>query len=132
MTHTETALTDEAIAAVINHAQNPGWYRRVDGSRVWRAFDYDKFRAALAPLLTTTAEIDRVLRLYGDDPYQPVLLLVRDVDGDIIAHDLERPGCMIHGETEVEALSVLAEARSAYDELVDVEPSPDESIKEST
>jgi predicted RNase H-like HicB family nuclease len=56
-----------------------------------------------------------VLEEISDGGDVPLLLLFRDGDGDVVAYDLLRDGCLCHGATEAEAMERLSEVRQLWD-----------------
>ena len=46
---------------------------------------------------------------------EAIVLITRDDEGEYVARDLTRPGCLIHGMDETEALLRLMELRPFYD-----------------
>ena len=49
----------------------------------------------------------------------PIVLITRDDEGDFIARDLTRDGCVCHADTEHGAYEHLQEARKQYDEALE-------------
>ena len=60
----------------------------------------------------------------------PVLLITRDEEGDFIARDLARDGCVCHADSEAGAYAHLQEARQQYDEALS--PSVGEATSEGS
>jgi len=63
-------------------------------------------------------------------PYTSILR--RDEEGDVIARIQELPGCIAHGDTEIEALANLREAQKLWIEdcLEDKQPVPEPEAEE--
>lgn len=61
---------------------------------------------------------ERALSISAACGERPLLLVTQDDEGDYIVWDLQRDGCLCHGETLNKAIEHYHEAVAAYDEAV--------------
>lgn len=79
-------------------------------------------RESIDAILSYGEEIrreERERREWLEEGEKPLVLLSQDDEGDIIARDLQREGCIVHGETFGIALTRLQDAREAWDKLAE-------------